>query len=150
MKMSHYSWIFLLFLASCMTNRNGSEEQLYEVADSFATNYFNLRYKNACNFCTGDTHQWLRFAASNVNQADIDMLHKTDEPAHIEINEVNYTSDSTAVVNMTVSNFLKMDSIESCGHIVESATFRLNAVIDNNKWLIRMEALPRSGRRNHD
>ncbi len=150
MKIGRYSCVFLFFLASCMANRNGSEGQLYEVADSFATNYFNLRYKNACKFCTDASHQWLRFAASNVKQADLDVIHNTEEPAQIEVNEVNYTSDSTALVNITVSNFLLMDSIESCGRMVKSAGFRLNAVIDQDKWLIRMEGLPQSGRRNHD
>ena len=150
MKFLLYNCFFAVLISSCVSNRNGSEEQLYEVVDSFANNYFNLRYSNAMRFCTDDSHRWLKWAASNVTQEDIDVLHKTDKAASVQVESAESINDSLSTVRITVNNYLLMDSIGKPGRIVKSDNFIIRAIIKDGKWLVRMEALPRSEKKSHD
>ena len=85
--------------------------------------------------------QWLRYAASNVHQEDVDILRAQDEGASHEINEIVYNKDdSTAYARITVRNFLQMDTIGTAGHIVKEAQIRIPLVLRNKKWLVKMEA----------
>ena len=150
-----FSFISLLAFAlacfSCSGNLGSSESRLVTCADSFAVHYFNYHFADAMRFCTPESEKWLRYAASNVHQADIDKLRAQEEPATVEIGETEINeTDSTATISMTVSNFLRMDSIGTSGHWVSHATFKFQAVCKNKQWKIRMEDLPRSERRNRD
>lgn len=62
-----------LALMSCQPHK-GSEEQLKADIDSFATYYYNWHFEKAARFCTPESKVWLRYAASNVHQADIELL----------------------------------------------------------------------------
>ncbi|MBR5929578.1 MAG: hypothetical protein IKZ93_06300, partial [Prevotella sp.] len=54
------------------------------------------------------------------------------------------------IVNISVQNFLSMDSIGKAGRMTDEASFRLNAQIQNGKWRIRMEGPLRSEKRSRD
>ncbi len=130
-----------LFLIACNGIHTNDEERLKDNVDSFATAYFNWQYKAALPFCTQESEQWLRYAASNVHQEDVDILRAQDEGASHEINEIVYNKDdSTAYARITVRNFLQMDTIGTAGHIVKEAQIRIPLVVRNKKWLVKMEA----------
>ena len=150
--MKRYSFLLLVLpmLIACGENRDGSEEQLVEVADSFSLGYFNYDLQKAKRFCTDDSEKWLQFIASNIQQEDVDILRQQEVSATVEVGEVSYTGDSSAVVNITVQHFLKMDSIGKTGVMTDEADFRLNAHIHNGRWYIRMEGPLRSEKRSHD
>lgn len=137
-------------LIGCGESRDGSEEQLMEVVDSFSVSYFNYDLQKAQRFSTVDSEKWLQFIATNIQQEDVDILRQQDLPATVEIGEVNYTGDSSAIVNIYVQNFLSMDSIGKAGQMTDHASFRLNALIQNGKWRIRMEGPLRSEKRSRD
>lgn len=150
--MKRYSFLLLVLpmLIACGESRDGSEEQLVEVADSFSVGYFNYDLQKAKRFCTDDSEKWLQFIASNIQQEDVDILRQQEESATVEVGEVSYTGDSSAVVNITVQHFLKMDSIGKTGVMTDEADFKLNADIHNGRWFIRMEGPLRSEKRSHD
>jgi hypothetical protein len=134
-------FFMLSFVASC--NHKGSEDQLKKTTDSFSTNYFNWHFKEALPYVTDDSHKWLRYAASQVHQADIDILRNMEQGATHEIGDIEFVSDSVAYVLVNVNNFLSIDTIGTEGHIVDQATFRFKAVYFNNEWKIKLNSLPR-------
>lgn len=127
-------------VASC--GRDGDEDQLKADVDSFAVHYFNWRYQDAVPYCTEESLPWLRFAASNVHQEDVDSLRAMDSGAACSIDAVDYTSDSTATVRLKVENFLHKDTIGGVSHLVEAASVELPLVY-RDKWKVHLKALPR-------
>ena len=140
----------VLLTTSCIGNRDGSEEQLREAVDSFAVSYFNYDFMKARRFCTEESEKWLQYAASNVHQADIDILREQEEAASVNIEDLTITGDSTARVRISVHHFLRMDTIGKAGRMTDEATYALKAMIRQGKWYIRMEDLPRSEKPGRD
>ena len=56
-------------LTGCQSHQ-GDENQLENDIDSFATYYFNWQFPKTLKYCTQSSESWLRYAASNVHQAD--------------------------------------------------------------------------------
>ena len=137
-------------LTGCQSHQ-GDENQLENDIDSFATYYVNWQFPKTLKYCTQSSEPWLRYAASNVHQADVDLLRTKAEDATVEINDIDFGDDEvSAIADITVRNFLQMDSIGEEAHLVEEADFHLPMSIENGVWKIRMVNLPRSERRNHD
>ena len=129
---------------------DGSEDQLQECVDSFAVYYYNWHLDKAARFCTADSRQWLQFAASNVHQEDLDTLHNKAEDAQVEIGDISQTDDNSATAEIHVSDFLQMDTIGQPPTLVDEADFTLQLVMEQGKWRVRMEGLPRSGKQSRD
>lgn len=137
----------LLFMA-CGTSHEGKEEQLEEAVDSFATAYFNWHFHDAMPYCTPNSEIWLRYAASNVHQADVDTLRNMKEGASHEIGEITFSdSGDSAIVSLQVKNFLQMDTIGTAGHLVDEALFNLSVVYSNEKWKIDLKHFPKQDKR---
>lgn len=71
-------------LTGCQSHQ-GDENQLENDIDSFATYYFNWQFPKTLKYCTQSSEPWLRYAASNVHQADVDLLRTKAEDATVEI-----------------------------------------------------------------
>lgn len=138
------------WMMSNCARHEGSESQLKEDVDSFATYYYNWHFEKASKYCTPESEPWLKYAASNVHDADIDLLKQKDEDATISIEDVDFQDDTLAIVKVNVKNFLQMDTIGKAARPVADATFHLSMVIHEDKWKVRMEGLPQSERQNHD
>ena len=92
------SMIGLCIAVACMTAsifslsgcepHEGSEDQLKADVDSFANNYFNWHFPKAVKYCTQESERWLRYAASNVNETDVELLRQKPEDASIEITDL--------------------------------------------------------------
>lgn len=110
----------------------------------FSCHYFNWQYQKALHYVTPESEKWLRFEASQVHQVDVDMLKSMEEGATCEIGEVTYLNDdSLATVKVNVTNYLEKDTIGGDSHIVGKATFVLNMVYINDKWLVNLNSIPR-------
>ena len=137
-------------LTGCQSHQ-GDEDQLENDIDSFATYYFNWQFPKTQKYCTQSSEPWLRYAASNVHQADVDLLRTKAEDATVEINDIDFGDDEvSAIADITVRNFLQMDSIGEEAHLVEEADFLLPMCMENGVWKVRMASLPQSGKKNHD
>ena len=80
----------LLFVASSCEFHAGSSRQLKKQVDSFAVYYFNWQFHKAVRFVTPESEKWMSYAASQVHQADIDLLQQKELPATCEIQEITY------------------------------------------------------------
>lgn len=132
-------------LSGCQPHE-GSEKQLLETVDSFATNYYNWHFEKALKYCTPESEQWLRFAASNVHPADIDLLHAKQEDATVSIEDVDYHEDEvSASIHLQVDNFLQMDTIGKAAHPIKTGTFVLQMKIHDGRWKVDLykEGLPK-------
>lgn len=140
----------LYTLTGCQAHE-GNEEQLENDLDSFATYYYNWQFPKAVKFCTACSEPWLKYAASNVHEADVELLRNKAEDATVEINDIDFGDDEvSAIADITVRNFLQMDSIGKEAHLVEEADFLLPMCMENGVWKVRMASLPQSGKKNHD
>lgn len=129
-------------LAGCQPHE-GSEEQLKEDIDSFATYYYNWHFEKASRYCTPESEKWLRFEASNVHQADINLLNNKMEDATIDINDINFHDDEvTADIHLDVSNFLQMDTLGTEAHLVSKASFVIPMAIQEGKWKVALKGIP--------
>lgn len=148
----HQSLIHLLIFgglaASCQVlygcqPHEGSESQLKEDVDSFATYYYNWHFEKAAKYCTDSSEIWLRYAASNVHPADIQLLHIKQTDATIEIQNIDFGDDEvSANVELDVTNFLQMDTIGSEAHTIPHGTFQIPMVMEGGKWKVNLKSLP--------
>ena len=143
--------ISLLMLLNGCNGHQGSESQLKESADSFSNAYFNWQFKRAVPYVSNSSVVWLRYAASQVHQEDVDSLRKKAQGASCKINDVNFNDDDvTATVLVTVKNYLRMDTIGNVASNIDKAVFKLDMKYENNQWKVKMAGLPRSEKQNHD
>lgn len=139
----------MIGICACTNHKN--EEQLRDTASAFAQTYFNWQFNDALAHCTPSSQRWIRYAASQVKQDDVDKLRSAEQGARSDIKKINYEEgDSVASVVMNVENFLSMDSIGTVGHFVESATYTLQLVQLNKQWKVRLKELPRPDSPRHD
>ncbi len=82
----------LYTLTGCQSHE-GSEEQLENNLDSFATYYYNWQFPKAIKFCTASSEPWLKYAASNVHEADVELLRNKETDATVEINDIDFGDD---------------------------------------------------------
>lgn len=139
--------------ATCSCSHDAMSADMNEainVADNFAGRYFNYELEASRNYCTPESVVWLSFLASNINQEDIDILNAQDRPATVETDDVEMTSDTTAVAICEVSNFLRLDTLGRPGEITPKAIYAIHLVKRNGRWLVRMEGLPQSEKQNRD
>ena len=142
-----------MMIAGCDTaTRLGTEYKVRTAVDSFATYYFNWQFYKATNFVTDSSQVWLSYAASQVHEADIELLREKED-ATVEIEEINIDDSETPTARIKVRDFLRMDTIGTEGHVVKEATFVLqleNTAQEGKEWKVRMEGLPQSEKRNRD
>ncbi|MBQ5510193.1 MAG: hypothetical protein IIT94_03490 [Prevotella sp.] len=136
----------VLFLLVACDFHAGSSRQLKKEVDSFAVYYFNWQFHHAVRFVTPESEKWMHYAASQVHQADIDLLQSKELPASCEINEVVYSEDDkTAIAHVTIQNYLRMDTIGKAATIVNTAQFDIPLIYqpETDKWIVEVNELLR-------
>lgn len=136
----------VLFLLVACDFHAGSSRQLKKEVDSFAVYYFNWQFHQAVRFVTPESEKWMHYAASQVHQADIDLLQSKELPASCEINEVVYSEDDkTAIAHVTIQNYLRMDTIGKAATIVNTAQFDIPLIYqpETDKWIVEVNELLR-------
>jgi len=136
-----------LLFAACNSDGRKDYKDIRKTADSFADAYFNYDFKSACNHCTVESEKWLHFAASNVIDEDIELLRAEREGATHEVIDVNCVTDTSAMVSLTVRNFLKRDTLGRPGYIMDNDFFVIKLVRRSEKWLVDARSIAQAGRR---
>ncbi len=140
----------LLMVCVCFTVvtscHKGSESQLQETVDSFSEAYFNWQFPRAVAYCTPESRRWLSYAASQVNEDDVDSLRAMDRGAEHAIDKVDYQNDSVAVARVTVRHFMAMDSLGHAGQLIDETHFALPVVYREEQWRVHLSSLPRAQR----
>ena len=128
-----------------------TDVEVRDAVSGFAGSYFNYDLQKAVDYCTPESRKWIRFVASNILQADVDVLHSQHECASVDIQNIEYTSgDTCGIVTVKIRNFMQIDDIGRPGHIVDDAVFHIPVVNRNGRWLVRMAGPLRSERSYRD
>lgn len=81
----------LLLLASFIFSgckEKTAEDIIEENLTTYATAYFNWDFPSAKGFATTDTKKWLTLLASQVTEKDISAIKDKEEPAKVEIEDI--------------------------------------------------------------
>lgn len=154
------SLAFILFPTSILLVSCGSDkkEQVNDVAEAFAKEYFNWHYCEAMPYVTAESSEQMKFLASNVTEDDVQMLRSMESGAEIKIEDCNITDgDSVAYVNVTIDNFCHADTIGRAASLHESANATLMLKHRDDKWQVvvsndwpKMAFPQQSGKPDHD
>lgn len=137
----------VLMLAGCSMGSDDSSASCTALA--WADAYFNCNFVEAAKHATPESEKWLRFAASNIVEDDLQLLR--DNPVEIDEDaDVTYSNDTLRVVSIDVKNFLVNRSVDEPKEQADEGTFLVNVVKRNGQWAVRMEGLPRSGKQSPD
>lgn len=112
------------------------------VVDSFATAYFNWRFKEAEPYVTYQSRKWLCFAASQVDSEDVDSLRAMEFAATVDVEDIDDIDDSTALAMVTVKNFLMLDSIGMHPRKETERKFQIPLSLDGKYWKVKLSHLP--------
>ena len=134
-------------LTSC--REDNEEEKIENGACRFGEYFFNCLYKDAMKLCTPESEKWLRYAASNISQEDIDILNSQKDDATCESTDMTMQDDTTAVVTIKVKNFLMMDSIGVPSKIKDSALYTIVMRKRDGQWKAHLGSMPQEVREIH-
>ena len=127
-----------VLLASCKASSEALDEDVQSTAVNFALSYFNYDFEGALKLATPESEKWLRYAATNVTQAVVDLYNSQQERVDVNIDNFYWTDDTTACVSVSVSHFVVDDSIHSAPRIADEGLFRLTLVKRDGKLAVRM------------
>ena len=92
-----YSLFLGVLLASCQLENNGFNDA-DNALNKWAEAYFNFDYKEAMGYMTPESAKWIRFAASNITEKDVEFIRSQNQ------NTVIHITDRQDVVNDTLYN----------------------------------------------
>lgn len=134
---------FILAILSVLTlttvfscNEKTTEETIVERVDSFATHYYNWQYTDCIPYITEGSIKYLKYLATNVTQADVDLLRNSEQDATIEISDLRIQGDSIAFATIEVNDVYATDTIGHPAHKYDSATAELKLVKQGKMWFI--------------
>lgn len=146
-------FLFMLLTIAAMAchfdNQDGSEQADLAVTE-WAEAYFNCQFEKAARLVTPESRKWLRFAATNITEKDIEVLRALDAGATVILVSCEQENDTTWAAVVDVEHFLLTDSLDQGGHMADEGTFRVNVVERNQRMYVKMEGLPQNGMHNPD
>ena len=134
-------------MASCNIGQEGDDVAL-NVATDWADAYFNCDFHEAASYATAESERWLRFAASNTTEQDLQTV-KGGATADAD-DYFTVANDTLRVVTLHVRDFLKPVAVGEPAQLQEEGTFLVIVVKRDGKWKVRMEGLPRSEKQSRD
>ena len=141
----------MLMQISCTQSESETKKHIETTTTHFAEAYFNYDFKLALKYSAPESYKWIRYAATNVTESDLEKLRSKEENATVGIERIEMNNtDSTGIVTIKVNDYLCQDTIGQPGHIIECCTFRIPVVIRENRCLVKMEGPLRSEKRNPD
>ncbi len=135
-----FSIAFAALAASCDGLTRNEAEEIEGVVKGFSDAYFNFDLNTAANYCTPESRKWLCFLASNVQEADLEIIRTQEQGARVSVKDINYSpDDSTGTALIEARDFLSLDTIGKPGHIKDKASFKVGFILYDGKCLIKME-----------
>ncbi len=133
--------IFLFFVLfavfSCVEKSADAEDKEIEVvALNFGNTYFNLDLHGAMNYCTPAGKEQVKFLASNLTQADLDVFNEASAQCEVEVEEMPLKTDSTATVILRVEPFVELGGIGQTATLQDEGHFCLRMMKSEGKWLV--------------
>ncbi len=138
----------LWLLVSC-SSVNGDDRKAVETAEAWAEAYFNAAYHQAEEYVTPESTKWLRFAASNTTEADLQLLNRQHAVVASD-DDFTVANDTLRVVALTVRNNLAPTTFDEAPSQQEESRYLITVVKRDDDWRVKMEGLPRSEKQSHD
>ena len=129
--------IGVALLAGCQGIGSKGDEET-QVATEWARAWFGCDYPKAQRLMTPESERYVRFAASNITEADLQVVNSQEEGPQVEAEGSETYADTVAVVGIVVTNYLQRDSIGQPGHIVRRGTFSVPLLRRNGKWRVHL------------
>ena len=147
MKKTSFLALGILLLTSCVEQEPVPNAEARNRVQAFAEAYFNYDFQRAAELVIPESMKWLRFAASNITQQDIDQLNAQEMPTVVDVTDYwQAPGDSTGTATVEVTDYLQKTTVGGGMQLVDEATFQLSVVEREGVYYVRMEGLPRSGR----
>ena len=145
-----YSLFLCVLLASCQPGNSGTTDA-DNALNKWAEAYFNFEYKEAMEYMTPESAKWIRFAASNITEKDVEFIRNQTQKTVIHITD-RQTAVSDSLYNATihVTNFIQLGIGDGGNQVIDEADFDIQMVKRDGDWLVKMEGLPRSGKQSRD
>ena len=109
--------------------------------------YFRWRYSKAMNSCDTASYRWLRFVASQVTQDDVDSLKKLKRDVACSLGNIRFLNDSMAIVDIRVTNFLRMDSLGSVTLVEKETNYGILVTQHEGFWKVSLREVPKPKQR---
>ena len=138
----------LCIVVSCNLGVDGDQTAL-SAAEQWAEAYFNDDFQEAGKYATPESERWLRFAASNATEEDLQLLNANKATTEAD-EHFSTANDTLRVVTLHVKNYLSYTSLGSKAVQVKEGVCHVNVVKTKDGWRVKMEGLPQSGMQSHD
>jgi hypothetical protein len=126
------------------------DNEAMDIAARWAEAYFNYDFNKAEQYVTPESGRWLRFAASNTTEHDLQLVQEDGE-AIVDVDDFfTEANDTLRIVQLRVRNFVSATLPADSAHRVEEAMFNITTVLRDGKWKVRMEGLPQSEKQSRD
>lgn len=147
--------VFFLFCAAILLSgcdfTNDHDNEAIEAAVCWAEAYFNYDFHQAEEYATPESGRWLRFAASNTTERDLQLVQQNGNGATVEVEDFfPEANDTLRVVLLRVNNFVSSTLPAESAQLVDEGMFNVTIVLRDGKWKVRMEGLPQSEKQSRD
>jgi hypothetical protein len=139
------------FLLGGCSLTNGHDREAAEAAVGWAEAYFNYDFHKAEEYTTPESGKWLKFAASNTTEHDLQLVQQNENGATAEVEDFfPEANDTLRMVLLKVNNFVSSTLPATSAQLVDEGLFQVTTVLRDGKWQVRMAGLPRSERQSRD
>ncbi len=147
--MKHLKMMIGLLLLTGCGEATESDNAARQVAQAWGDAYFNCDYHEAEQYVTEESGKWLRFAASNTTESDLELLQR--QQATVDADDYfPVATDTLRVVRLKVENYLSPTALGEASRQEEEGVFEVTVVKRADSWQVRMEGLPRSEKQSRD
>ena len=91
--MKHFLLLLPLLFSGCQLTDKESM-QVRQAAEYWAEAYFHFDFQQAAQHTTAEGLRWLQFAASNINEADLDVINQYIDDVSISVSDVYVGNDT--------------------------------------------------------
>ena len=125
--------VFFLFCTAILLSgcnfTNDHDNEAIEAAVNWAEAYFNYDFHKAEEYVTPESGRWLKFAASNATEHDLQLVQQNEEGATVEVEDFfPEANDTLRVVSLKVSNFVSSTLPAESAQLVEEGVFNVTTV----------------------
>ncbi|MBQ9560306.1 MAG: hypothetical protein IJV08_10065 [Bacteroidaceae bacterium] len=121
---------FLLVAGAC-----GRERGPQDVAEEFLAGYLDCRFSDVADLASPEMLETMRWRASQLTQAEVDLLRGQAEGAQVTTDEMEASGD-TCWVTVSATDALIMDSIAQPGRLGDGR-FRLTLAREKKRdWKV--------------
>ena len=139
----------LTVLMSGCSMIQSDDNEATKAAVAWGEAFFNCNYHEAEQYCTPESAYWLKFAASNTTQQDLDLL--AHQSATVEATDYfPEANDTLRIVELRVNHALKLSALGSAVQQADESRYHIVVVKHEGSWKVRMAGLPRSERQSRD